>query len=120
LLTELQLPNGDGKLFPGMYASIHFRNHRDSPPLIVRGDALITNASGIQVAVLTDAPQGGGLKTVHLMPVQPGKDYGAEMEILGGLKGGEVVVSNPGDEVREGAIVKPYATPAAASGGSGR
>jgi len=119
LLTELQLPNKDGKLFPGMYASVHFRDHRDSPPLIVRGDALITNAGGIQVAVLTDAPQGGGLKTVHIVAVQPGKDYGAELEILGGLKGGELVVSNPGDEVREGAVVKPYAT-AGAAGGSGR
>jgi multidrug efflux pump subunit AcrA (membrane-fusion protein) len=118
LLTELQLPNKDGKLFPGMYASVHFRNHRDTPPLIVRGDALITNASGIQVAVLSDAPQGGGLKTVHLTPVQPGKDYGADLEIIGGLKGGELVVSNPGDDVREGATVKAYA--AAATGGSGR
>src|SRR6185312_715057 len=62
LLTELQLANQNGKLFPGMYASVHFRNHRDSPPLIVRGDALITSATGLQVAVLTDAPQGGGLK----------------------------------------------------------
>jgi multidrug efflux pump subunit AcrA (membrane-fusion protein) len=119
LLTELQLPNKDAKLFPGMYASIHFRNHRDNPPLIVRGDALITNATGIQVAVLTDAPQGGGLKIVHLAHVQPGRDYGAELEILGGLNGGELVVSNPGDEVHEGAIVKPYA-PAGAVGGSGR
>jgi multidrug efflux pump subunit AcrA (membrane-fusion protein) len=119
LLTELQLPNKDAKLFPGMYASIHFRNHRDNPPLIVRGDALITNATGIQVAVLTDAPQGGGLKIVHLTHVQPGRDYGAELEILGGLNGGELVVSNPGDEVHEGAIVKPYA-PAGAVGGSGR
>ena len=118
LLTELQLPNQDGKLFPGMYASIHFRDHRDSPPLIVKGDALITNATGIQVAVLNDAPQGGGLKVVHFRRVQPGKDYGSDLEILGGLNGGELVVSNPGDEVHEGAIVKPYA--AAAGGGSGR
>jgi multidrug efflux pump subunit AcrA (membrane-fusion protein) len=119
LLTEVQLPNQNGKLFPGMYASVHFRDHRDSAPPIVRGDALITNAGGIQVAVLTDAQQGGGLKVVHLKHVQPGKDYGADLEILGGLNSGELVVSNPGDEVREGAIVKPYA-PAGAAGGSGR
>jgi hypothetical protein len=59
------------------------------------------------------------LKIVHLTRVQSGKDFGAELEILGGLNGGELVVSNPGDEVREGAIVKPYA-PAGAAGGSGR
>ena len=104
---------------PGMYASIRFRNHRDTPPLIVRGDALITNASGIHVALLSDAPQGGGLKTVHMTPVQPGRDYGADMEVLSGLKAGQILVVNPADEVREGAVVKPYASPGAA-GGSGR
>jgi multidrug efflux pump subunit AcrA (membrane-fusion protein) len=119
LLTELQLPNGDGKLFPGMYASVRFRNHRDSPPLIVRGDTLMTSAAGIRVAVLTDAPQGEGLKTVHMTTVQPGRDYGADMEILSGLTAGEMLVVNPSDEVREGAVVRPYANPAA-RGGSGR
>jgi multidrug efflux pump subunit AcrA (membrane-fusion protein) len=119
LLTELQMPNPGGKLFPGMYASVRFRQHRDSPPLLVRGDALITNASGIQVAVLSDAPQGQGLKTVHLTPVQPGRDFGADMEILAGIKAGDIVVVNPGDEAqREGAVVKPYAIPP--RGGSGR
>jgi multidrug efflux pump subunit AcrA (membrane-fusion protein) len=120
LLTEVQMPNGDAKLFPGMYASVHFRNHRDSPPLLVRGDALITSAAGIQVALLSDAQQGRGLKTVHLTPVQPGKDYGADMEILGGLKVGDTVVINPSDEVREGVVVKPYAGQTGAAGGSGR
>lgn len=119
LLTEIQLPNQNGKLLPGMYASVRIRNHRDSPPLIVRGDALITNASGIRVAVLSDAPQGGGLKTVHLTPVQPGRDFGAEMEILGGLKSGDLVVANPGDDVREGAVVRADSVPAA-RGGAGR
>ncbi len=119
LLTEVQLPNSDGKLFPGMYASVRFRQHRDSPPMLLRGDALVTNASGIQVAVLGDSPQGQGLKTVHMTPVQQGRDYGADMEILGGVKVGDMVVINPGDEVREGATVKPYLVPAA-RGGSGR
>jgi multidrug efflux pump subunit AcrA (membrane-fusion protein) len=119
LLTELQLPNTDGKLLPGMYATVRFRNHRDSPPLLVRGDALITSGAGIQVAVLTDAPEGNGLKKIHMQSVQSGRDYGAEMEIVGGLHGGETVVANPGDDVREGAIVKAEAVPPA-RGGSGR
>ncbi len=119
LLTELQLPNADGKLFPGMYASVHFRNHRDSPPPTVRGDALITSASGMQVAVLTDAAGGKGLKKIHLTPVQPGRDYGADLEILSGVVAGQQVVVNPSDLVREGVVVRPYAAPGAA-GGSGR
>jgi multidrug efflux pump subunit AcrA (membrane-fusion protein) len=119
LLTELQMPNKDEKLFPGMYATVHFRQHRDSPPMLVRGDALITNASGIQLAVLSDSPRGQGLKTVHLAPIQPGRDFGTDMEIISGVRPGDLVVINPGDEIREGAVVRPFATPPA-RGGSGR
>ncbi len=120
LLTQLELPNQDGKLFPGMYASVTFRDHRDTPPLLVRGDSLITNAGGVQVAVLNDAPQGDGVKSIHLTPIQPGRDFGADMEILSGLSPGQTVVVNPSDFVREGALVKPYATPPAAGASGGR
>jgi hypothetical protein len=102
-----------------MYATVHFRQHRDSPPMLVRGDALITNASGIQLAVLSDSPRGQGLKTVHLAPIQPGRDFGTDMEIISGVRPGDLVVINPGDEIREGAVVRPFATPPA-RGGSGR
>jgi RND family efflux transporter MFP subunit len=104
LLVEVQVANGDGKLLPGMYAEVRFRSHRDTPPLLVPGDSLITTNSGLQVAVLRDAE--GGNKKIHLQPVRIGRDFGAETEIVGGLQGDETVVVNPGDEVREGALVK--------------
>lgn len=107
LLVEVQVPNGDGKLLPGMYAEVHFRNHRDNPPLLVPGDTLMAGADGLKVAVLTDAPdQGRGAKKIHLEPVQIGRDYGMETEVLSGLAGTELLVVNPGDEVKEGAVVK--------------
>lgn len=117
MTTEVQIPNSAGKLFPGMYASVHLQVHRDAPPLLIRGDAVIANASGVQVAVLHDAPQGGGAKQVHMTPIQSGRDYGIDIEILSGLQPGAMVVANPSDVVREGAIVRPYANPA--RGGSG-
>jgi len=108
MLVEVQAHNGDGKLLPGMYAEVRFRNHRDSPPLLIPGDALIVSSSGLQIASLLDAADqnGGDAKTkrVHLQPVQVGRDYGAETEILSGALDGQLVVVNPGDEVREGAL----------------
>jgi hypothetical protein len=50
--------------------------------------------------------------------VQIGRDYGAETEITSGLNNGDVVVINPGDEVREGAIVIPAKSGAAGSTGA--
>jgi multidrug efflux pump subunit AcrA (membrane-fusion protein) len=109
MLVEVQAPNGDGKLLPGMYAQVRFRNHRDSPPLLIPGDALIVSSAGLQIASLMEAPDqnGGNAKTkkIHLEPVQVGRDYGAETEILSGALDGQLVVVNPGDEVREGALV---------------
>lgn len=104
LLVEVQVSNADGKLLPGMYTLARFRNHRDHPPLLVPGDSLITANTGLEVAVLSDAPDGS--KKIHLQPITLGRDYGAETEVISGLEGNETVVVNPGDEVREGALVK--------------
>jgi len=105
LLTEVELSSQGGKLLSGMYATVRFRIHRDTPPLLVRGDALIANATGISAAVLEDAGRGNGLKKVHIERVLVGRDYGAETEISSGLRAGDIAVINPGDEVREGALV---------------
>lgn len=104
LLVEVQVPNVDGKLLPGMYTLARFRNHRDNPPLLVPGDSLLASNSGVQVAVLGEAPDGS--KKIHLQPLTIGRDFGAETEVISGLQGDEIVVVNPGDEVREGALVK--------------
>jgi multidrug efflux pump subunit AcrA (membrane-fusion protein) len=103
LLTEVQVVNTDGSLLPGMYANIQFIGERQDPPLLAPGDSLVTRANGTQLAVV-----GPGNK-IHFQMVQLGRDYGSEIEITGGLQGGETVVINPSDDVREGAEVKPAA-----------
>jgi multidrug efflux pump subunit AcrA (membrane-fusion protein) len=106
MLVEVQVNNADGKLIPGMYAEVRFRSHRPSPPFLIPGDAVIAGAVGPRVAVLLDAADSKpGGKKVHLQAVQIGRDYGAQTEITGGLTGTEMVVVNPGDDVREGALV---------------
>ena len=40
------------------------------------------------------------------MAVKPGRDYGTVLEILEGLHGDEEVVVDPGDAVKEGALVQ--------------
>jgi len=107
LLVEVQVPNRDRKLLPGMYAEIRFHSHRDAPPLLVPGDTIIAGAQGLRVAVLMDAPeQGKGAKKVKIQPVQIGRDYGMETEVLSGLSENELLVVNPGDDVQEGAFVR--------------
>ena len=47
--VQIDIPNRDGKLFPGMFAQVHFRYHRATPPLIVPGDAILTSATGLTI-----------------------------------------------------------------------
>jgi multidrug efflux pump subunit AcrA (membrane-fusion protein) len=101
LLTEVQVVNKDGSLLPGMYANLQFVGERMNPPLLIPGDSLVVRSNGPQVAVIGE----GG--KVHFQAVSLGRDYGAEIEVTGGLTGGETVIINPGDDVREGQQVKP-------------
>lgn len=109
LPVQIEIPNTDGRLFPGMYAQVKFKDHRTTPPLLVPGDSIINGPQGPRVALLEDIPDQSlqsKAKRIHLQPVQLGRDYGPQTEIASGLAGGETVVVNPGDVVREGNLVK--------------
>jgi multidrug efflux pump subunit AcrA (membrane-fusion protein) len=106
MLTQIDIPNNDGKLFPGMYAQVYMQIHRPSPPLLVPGDSIMAGPGGMQVGILLETDSKEGAKKIHLQTVQLGRDYGAQTEIIGGLEGSETVVVNPGDDVREGNLVK--------------
>ncbi|HEX4232454.1 MAG TPA: efflux RND transporter periplasmic adaptor subunit [Bryobacteraceae bacterium] len=101
LLTEVQVPNPEGKILPGMYATVQIAVSRTVLPVLIPGDAIVTRATGASVAV---ADSDG---TVHYHPVQLGRDYGLEVEVTSGLRDGQMVVVNPTDDVREGVKVKP-------------
>ena len=119
LLTEIQVPNADGKLLPGSYATVCLRAVRQAPPVLVPAAALRQTEKGPVVAVL----QEGGV--VHVQPVTPGRDAGAQIEIIRGLAPGQRVITTWTDAVREGARVvpltpqKPAAAPIAPAGGAG-
>lgn len=104
--AQIDIPNPDGRLLPGMYAEVSIQIHREKPPMMIPGDAVVAGRDGNRVAVLVDDPGGNETKRVHLLAVQVGRDYGQKIEIISGLEGAETVVVNPGDDVREGKRVK--------------
>ncbi|HLN00388.1 MAG TPA: efflux RND transporter periplasmic adaptor subunit [Bryobacteraceae bacterium] len=129
LLTEVQVANPTGVLLPGMYTTVRFATNREVPPFLVPDASLVVEADGTTLAVLRPLSQQDSEKAaskgvdktvlarariVHFQKVQPGRDYGTTLEILDGLHDGEYVVVDPGDAVKEGAIVQ-MAESAAAS-----
>ena len=101
MLVEIQVPNADDALLPGMYAQVDLSNARAAPPLLVPGDALIVRGDGTQVAVVRPD------HSVHLQKIEIGRDYGDRLEVLTGLREGDTIIPNPGDVLREGAKVDP-------------
>jgi len=101
MLVEVQVPNADGALLPGMYAQVDLSSPRVNAPLLIPGDALIVLATGTQVAIVRPD------STVHLQKIQVGRDYGDRLEVLSGLEMGDKIIANPGDSAREGVKVDP-------------
>jgi RND family efflux transporter MFP subunit len=52
LLTEVDVPNPDGALQPGVYCTVELKIPRKSPALIVPASSIIFNQNGMQVAVV--------------------------------------------------------------------
>jgi RND family efflux transporter MFP subunit len=106
LLVEVQVPNPDGKLLPGMYVEVDLNVPRKDPPLLLPSDTLSVRPEGTMVAVVNPSNR------VHFQRVVIGRDYGSQIEILAGLNAGQHVIANPNDSVQEGVKVHPVMLPA--------
>jgi RND family efflux transporter MFP subunit len=106
LLTEVDVENSAHLLKPGGYVEVHLKLPSPVNTVTLPVNALIFKSAGLQVAIVKDG------KTISLVPVTPGRDFGTEIEIVAGLKGDEWVVLNPSDSLTEGAAVRIAETPA--------
>jgi RND family efflux transporter MFP subunit len=99
LRTEIDVPNRDGKLYPGSYAQVHFGVKTATMRLSVPVNALLFRSEGTRAAVV------GADGKVHLKPVVIGRDYGTDVEVLGGLDPSDSVILNPSDSLEDGQAV---------------
>lgn len=101
MLVEVDVPNADGTLFPGVYTEVDLNIAKSNAALVVPASAILFRTDGAQVAVVqSDA-------TVHLQKIVVGRDYGDRVEIIQGVEDGATIVSAPGDAAREGAKIVP-------------
>jgi len=100
LLTEIQSPNSDHALLTGSYVQVELQTRREHPPILIPATALIVNADGTHVATIDE------MSRVHLTPVEVEGDFGSDIGLLSGLDVGIRIVTNPGDRMTEGLLVK--------------
>ena len=105
---EIDYDNADGLLLPGMYAQVRFQIDQPKPSVTVASSALVFTPTGISVGVVRD-------NKAHFQPVSIGRDFGATVEIIDGVTADDLVVTNPGERLTEGAPVRAKLREAAGS-----
>ena len=108
LLTEVDVPNPDGALSPGVYCTVELLIPRKTPALIVPASAIIFNRHGLQVAVVENG-------VAHIQKITVVRDFGTEVEASNGVKDGDRVILNPPVDLEDGAKVQIRAMPAGAA-----
>jgi len=96
LLTEVDVPNKDGKLLPGSFGQVHFATGTNVPRITIPVNTMMFRAAGAQVAVV------GQDGKVGFHPINIGRDFGATIEILGGIDENGQIIINPSDSLEEG------------------
>lgn len=99
LNTEVDVPNKDGKLLPGSFGEVHFGTGTAVQHITIPVNAMLFRAEGPRVAVVDKDGK------VHLHPITIGRDFGATLEILGGVDASDQIIINPSDSLEEGQLV---------------
>jgi RND family efflux transporter MFP subunit len=99
LLTEIDVPNPDRALSPGLYCNVELKIPRKTPSLIVPSDAVVFNSNGLTVAVVEN-----GVARFHKITVA--RDFGTTVEVTAGVKEGDEVILNPAVNLNDGQKVQ--------------
>ncbi len=99
LLTEIDVPNADGELSPGMYSTVELQIPRKMPSLIVPDAAVVFDAQGVYVFLVENG-------VVRQHKITEIRDLGTEMEVSEGITAGDLAVVNPPVDLENGKKVK--------------
>jgi RND family efflux transporter MFP subunit len=102
--VEVQVPNHEGRLYPGMYGQVKFLLVDQNAPIVVPANAFLFRKEGAQVATIENKNR------IHWQNIRVGRDFGDRLEVLDGLKENTKVVMNPTDDLREGIQVEVKST----------
>ena len=76
LLTEVDVPNENGQLFPGAYMQVHLSTGGSKQSLLIPANTLLFRSEGTMVGVV------GADHKVKLKKIKIGKDLGTHLEIV--------------------------------------
>lgn len=98
MAVELDVPNGDGRLAPGMFAEIQWPARRGAPSLFVPRTAVAATTERSFVVRVRDG-------VAEWVDVRRGATMDGMVEVFGDLKAGDQVAVRATDELRAGTKV---------------
>ncbi|MGB8412436.1 MAG: efflux RND transporter periplasmic adaptor subunit [Candidatus Binatus sp.] len=104
MLVEVDLPNENQALYPGMYATAEFTVKMGTGAPMVPDDALVFRNGKVYVPVVRN-------NQLRLAEVTLGYDNGQMVEVISGIKQTDKVAVNVGQAARDGENVQPVANP---------
>jgi RND family efflux transporter MFP subunit len=99
LLVEVDVDNPEGLLLPGAYVSVHLKLPATIRSVTVPANTLLFRREGLRVGVVRTG-------RADLVPVAIGRDYGATVEIVSGLRPSDAIILDPSDSLESGAPVR--------------
>lgn len=99
LLVEIEVDNAKGDLLAGSYARVRLTDAQPDSALTLPSGTVLFRTEGPQVAVVEDGH-------TKMRSVSLGRDFGAIVEIVGGLTAQDRVIVNPPDSLVDGVEVR--------------
>lgn len=93
--TEMDVPNNDKKLLPGMIAEVSVPLNANASAFVIPATAVLHSTEGVYVIKILDK------KTIWV-PVTTGRTDEDKVEIFGAVKEGDILVLKASEEVRNG------------------
>jgi RND family efflux transporter MFP subunit len=103
LNVEVDIDNRDGRIKPGAYVFVHLKlpdnSKKAASSLVIPTNTLLFRSEGLRVGVVRG-------DHAELVPITIGRDYGATVEVINGLKPTDHVIVNPSDSLTAGTPVR--------------
>ncbi|HEX4211589.1 MAG TPA: efflux RND transporter periplasmic adaptor subunit [Candidatus Binataceae bacterium] len=100
MLVEVDLPNRDLRLMPGMYGKVRLTTSGSAGSLVAPDDALIFLNDKVYLPIVRS-------NHLHLVEVKLGHDNGIDVGIFGDIHQGDLIAINVGQAASDGEAVQP-------------
>ena len=100
LLTEVDVPNESGELFPGAYTQVRLVTGGNNRSVLIAANTLLFRSEGAAVGVVNQD------NVVELRKIKIGRDLGNQLEVTQGLTLDDRIIVNPSDSLAAGQKVK--------------